>query len=83
MQLLEDKLFEEIKEFQAAQNGEELADILEVVFAIGEKLGHTNENLLELRRKKAEKRGGFSLGLFLESVDDASTNNTPRGNKAS
>jgi len=70
MALLDRKLDEEIQEFRTARNSEELADILEVVFALAENLGASNAELLALRDRKAEKRGGFRQGLFLESVMD-------------
>ena len=70
--LLERKLDEEIREYLAARNAEELADILEVVFALGERMGVSNDALLDLRKRKAEKRGGFQEGLFLESVGELS-----------
>lgn len=70
LSLLDKKLDEEIQEFRSARNTEELADILEVVFALAENLGTSNAELLAQRDRKAEKRGGFREGLFLESVED-------------
>lgn len=62
---LEDKLNEEVKEFHTGKNLEELADILEVVFALSENLGYSREELLECCREKREKRGGFRDRVFL------------------
>ncbi len=64
---LEAKLEEEVEEFRQDKNAEELADILEVVFALGAKLGVAQEELLRLRREKAEARGGFRSRIFLIS----------------
>ena len=46
---------------------EELADILEVVFALAEANGHSKEDLLSAYREKHEMRGGFSSRIFLIS----------------
>lgn len=64
-QCLEKKLDEEVAEFHRDQNTEELADILEVAFALGENLGCTKEDLMEIYRRKHEKRGGFQDRIFL------------------
>lgn len=67
---LERKLDEEVAEFHKEQNLEELADILEVVFALSETLGHSREELMEVYRKKNEKRGGFRERIFLISKEE-------------
>lgn len=60
------KLQEEVTEFLESNNPEELADVLEVIYAIAGRLGHTKETLETLRRQKAEERGGFQEGIILE-----------------
>lgn len=67
---LEAKLDEEAGEYHADKSPEELADILEVVFALAENLGCSREELLEIYRKKHDARGGFRDRVFLISVDD-------------
>lgn len=65
-QKLKDKLREEIKEFDEAETIEEMADILEVIYAI---CGHKkfDRKMLEAaRKKKAEERGGFKKKIILE-----------------
>ena len=62
---LEKKLDEEIKEYHESNNLEELADILEVVYALCEVDGYTIEELQRKYVKKHEKRGGFSKRIFL------------------
>lgn len=66
---LEEKLDEEIAEYHREKNLEELADILEVVFALAENLGFYSEELMEIYRSKHEKRGGFHSRVFLISKE--------------
>jgi len=62
------KLQEEVDEFQESKSLEELADILEVVYALATVEGKTPEDLEALRLQKREKRGGFEKRVFLEWV---------------
>ena len=62
---LEAKLDEEVAEFHRDRNLEELADILEVVYALAEQLGSNKEELLAVCREKHDRRGGFSERIFL------------------
>ena len=64
---LEQKLDEEVGEYHKDKNLEELADILEVVYALAENLGHSKEELLEAYRCKHDARGGFRDRIFLIS----------------
>lgn len=65
------KLLEEVKEYHADKNLEELADILEVLHATCKAHGYTLEELEAKRREKAAERGGFEERLFLEYVEDS------------
>ena len=65
---LEKKLLEEANEYIADKTAEELADILEVVYALAHLKGISKEQLEEIRAQKSQKRGGFSKRLFLQSV---------------
>lgn len=65
---LDRKLNEECAEYQADKNIEELADVLEVIYAIAEARGYSIEELERVRMAKAEKRGGFADRIFLEKV---------------
>ena len=67
---LETKLNEEVAEYQADKNLEEMADVLEVLQAICIARGYTLEELETMRAKKAEERGGFAEKIFLEYVED-------------
>ena len=62
-------LQEEIAEFLNDSNTEELADVMEVVFALAETLDCTPVQLEGIRAEKAQKRGGFLDRIFLEQVE--------------
>lgn len=68
-ELLERKLKEEVGEFLEDKNLEELADVMEVLFGLADNLGYSEEDLLSLREKKREERGGFKEGIVLKSVN--------------
>jgi len=58
---LRDKLAEEVDEFIASDDDpEELADILEVLYALAEHAGTSPQQLERLRAAKAEERGAFT-----------------------
>ncbi|KAB1925840.1 nucleoside triphosphate pyrophosphohydrolase [Micromonospora noduli] len=58
--LLRLKLREEVEEFVASDDVEELADVLEVVRALVVDLGTEFDTLEQIRDHKAANRGGFS-----------------------
>lgn len=62
---LEEKLDEEVGEYHRDKTAEELADILEVVYALAASIGCTREELLEIYQKKHESRGGFEKKILL------------------
>lgn len=68
------KLSEELKEYNEAQTNEEaveeLADILELLHAAVKIHGFSFAQLEEVRKAKAEKRGGFEKRIFLIEVED-------------
>jgi predicted house-cleaning noncanonical NTP pyrophosphatase (MazG superfamily) len=58
---LRDKLREEVEEYLASDDDrEELADILEVLYALAKQAGTDQQQLEKLRAAKAEERGGFA-----------------------
>ena len=69
-EMLEKKLLEEANEYITDKTVEELADILEVVYALASLKGATKEEVEGLRIKKAEERGGFEKKIFLERVEE-------------
>lgn len=68
------KLYEEIKEYEETnideESLEELADILELVYTLGNMHGADFDELNRIREEKRRIRGGFEKGLFLEEVLD-------------
>ena len=64
LQELDKKLNEEIAEYQADKSIEEMADVLEVLFAICEARGYSVDKLMEVRNDKREKRGSFEKKIF-------------------
>lgn len=63
---LKKKLNEEVIEFLESDNPEELADILEVVYALGKANRCSEKEINEIRDRKAAKRGAFEKKIFLE-----------------
>lgn len=61
---LDKKLDEEVAEYQADKSLEEVADILEVLFAICEARGYSIDELMKVRDEKRENRGGFKEKIF-------------------
>ncbi|MDQ0885934.1 putative house-cleaning noncanonical NTP pyrophosphatase (MazG superfamily) [Paenibacillus sp. V4I9] len=71
--MLDLKLHEELLEFIHANEEdqvEELADLIEVVYAILERKGVSIEDFEKVRLAKKEKRGGFEEKLFLVGVEE-------------
>ena len=67
---LDRKLGEEFAEYQADKNIEELADMLEVIYAIATARGVSVDELESIRRAKADKNGAFEKKVFLEEVEE-------------
>ena len=55
-------------EYHKDKNAEELADLLEVVYAVAVARGYTREEIEDVRAKKAEERGGFQRKILLKKV---------------
>ena len=67
---LDQKLTEELREYHASGELEELADLLEVIYAIAESRGETAQSLNALAEEKAAARGRFREKYLLLSVDE-------------
>ncbi|MBP1564581.1 MAG: nucleoside triphosphate pyrophosphohydrolase [Oscillospiraceae bacterium] len=75
IEYLDKKLSEELNEYQEDKSLEELADLLEVVYAVTVARGYSVDELEKLRAKKAEERGGFEKRLLLKGVIEDESNN--------
>ena len=67
---LNTKLQEELDEYQESGEIEELADLLEIIYAILDYKDITREELERIRKEKKQERGGFSRKLLLIGVED-------------
>jgi predicted house-cleaning noncanonical NTP pyrophosphatase (MazG superfamily) len=63
--LLRAKLVEEVEEFLDTDDPHELADVMEVLLALGEILGCDGDALERMRTEKAVERGAFADRLVL------------------
>ena len=68
LRMLDNKLDEELAEYHADQNIEELADLMEVIRACAVARGYTPEQLEQVRAEKAAQRGGFEKKILLKEV---------------
>lgn len=68
--MLDKKLDEELNEYYKDKNIEELADLVEVIYAVAEARGYSLEQLESVRKEKVEKRGAFKEKIFLKTVRD-------------
>ena len=60
------KLREEVEEFLKDDNPEEMADILEVLEALAESKNINWQDIVAIKKSKAEKRGRFKKRIILE-----------------
>ena len=68
LRMLDAKLDEELAEYHADQNIEELADLMEVIQACAVARGYTLEQLEQVRAEKVAERGGFTKKILLKKV---------------
>ena len=70
LELLNTKLGEELKEYLENESVEELADLVEVVYAILDYKGVSRQEFEGIRKQKVEERGAFRDKLLLKEVID-------------
>lgn len=70
LRMIDAKLDEELAEYHKEQNVEELADLLEVIYAAAKARGYTLEQLEIVRAEKASKRGTFEKKILLKEVTE-------------
>ena len=68
-QSLKAKLQEEVKEFLEDISQEEMADILEVLYAFADLKKFDKQTVEKLRQDKATKRGAFKKRIILEETN--------------
>jgi predicted house-cleaning noncanonical NTP pyrophosphatase (MazG superfamily) len=64
------KLKEEMQEYQESDSVEELADLVEVIYALLDYKGVTLEQFEKIRYDKFVQRGGFRKRLLLKEVEE-------------
>lgn len=70
LKMIDKKLDEELTEYHKDERIEELADLLEVIYAAAAARGYTVDELEAIRAEKKEKRGGFEKKILLiETVE--------------
>lgn len=70
IQCLEEKLDEEVGEYQESKSAEEIADILEVLMFIAKARGYSWEEIERIGISKSAERGGFNDKIFLISTEE-------------
>lgn len=70
IKMIDAKLGEELLEYHTDKSIEELADLLEVIYAATVARGHTLDELEAIRAEKAEKRGAFEKKILLLETSD-------------
>ena len=68
LKMVDAKLDEELAEYHQDKNIEELADLVEVIYAAAKARGYSLEQLEQVRVEKAEKRGAFDKKILLKDV---------------
>ena len=68
LKMVDAKLDEELAEYHKDQNIEELADLLELIYAATIARGYSLEELEQVRAEKAAKRGCFEKKILLKEV---------------
>jgi len=68
LRMIDEKFNEELAEYHRDQNIEELADLLELIYAATIARGYSLEELEQVRAEKAAKRGSFEKKILLREV---------------
>lgn len=70
LEMIDQKLNEELAEYQQSKSMEELADLLEVIHAAAAARGSSIEEVERIRLEKRAERGGFEEKKLLIEVRD-------------
>ena len=68
---LKEKLLEETKEFLREDNENEIADILEVIYALCDYKEISKENIESIRKNREMKSGAFKKRIILEKSEES------------
>ena len=68
LEYLYKKLNEEVNELIEDKNLDEIADVMEVIFAIAGKYGYSENDVLDRRNEKKNARGGFENNIVLKKT---------------
>lgn len=66
---LDKKLIEEVNEYIEDYSIEEMADIMEVIYAIMDARNMSMEDVEKVRIEKRERKGAFEKKVFLKTVE--------------
>lgn len=67
---LDKKLKEEVNEYLADYSVEEMADVMEVIYAILDYRGTSMEDVEKVRINKRDRKGAFKNKIFLKNVEE-------------
>lgn len=67
---LDEKLKEEVNEYLADYSVEEMADVMEVIYAMLDYRGITMEEVEKARIEKRNRKGAFKNKVFLKTVEE-------------
>lgn len=67
---LDKKLKEEVNEYLANYSVEEMADVMEVIYAMLDYRGITMEEVEKARIEKRNRKGAFKNKVFLKTVEE-------------
>ena len=70
LKMIDAKLDEELAEYHKDQTIEELADLMEVIYAATVARGYSVDELEKVRQKKVQKRGAFENRILLREVSE-------------
>lgn len=70
LEALDEKLDEELAEYQTSKDIDKLADVLEVIYAICEAHDLNFKDLEQIRLDKRARRGGFTKKFLLKEIHE-------------
>ena len=70
LRMIDAKLDEELAEYHESGSIEELADLMELIYAAACARGSSAEELEQIRVKKADERGRFNKKILLREVTE-------------